>query len=1346
VEGEEGEGRLWWAAAVEEEEMICLQRFMAALNREAAFFLLDARNALPALRKALRESGMASSTSPPTSCPPSSSTSPLPGLLLAHLLREETPFSHAGRVLMTMLFREPWVPSLALLPSLRTLVDRIEQGGKEEDRVEETEVRQRARSLVLQQLLHAPSSPPPSTSPSPGLPQGVVDLLRSLLFNELQGRKRGYTLLPSLLPLLDHGQALSSSLVLTLEQGSSEWAKDCLPGEERLRWWESVFQVLVEAEEGGEGGADGGGDEVSVKVLRTVACRLLDAEEFMEVFEGMFSLSGGSNQGTPTGHGSRGSNGRNGKRGTPRKKTNPKSPEGMEGARVGGKEGGREGGQAQMLVALELLQEFRRQEGASHHPGKGVNHLHGLHQSTETLLDTDKATRNSEAAWSRLIPVLLRLLPPSPLSYTRDPSPSLPSLASQGEAHVEFRQLLALDTACDILEEEAMGGDAGEGAGEGGADLEITPLLSLVEATASLHVRRSAVKLLGLLVRRFPRLRAKALAYLFDWIGTDAPWERAPSFSLLVRVLEHVVPAALASSPATSSDLFTIAHTLTCAHDRILPSRRLPLYHALLRSLGDSRLAFLQFLLLLQHCAAPNTAGKGEDEDGTEALLGLTEALAGKVSEMQELVSTGDLLEMGHALLRYLLGRQEDVEGEEATEGGVEDTGEGERESHSWVCHLRSRRDLAGKDSLPPSLPPSRPALALDLEPALRTVVTTSVREEGEEGRRKAGMEEEVARVGRILLLLGQTTRKSLSRRVAMRRESDLSPAAQRGYLLLAEETLRFLHTLGQSGLRQRGKRAGRVVLPDEPRGSTARGRDRQEQDVWEAVEEVAVGLLDETQPLLSLPSFLTLIQEMLADEDAGVRARALRLFHTTLAERGEALGRRKKWSRGEERLILEMLPDMFSVVGEGEGEGEGEGGGGEQDRKGRGKKGRSDPALQQTAWASMAVLVEALGKGYPQKFLPIFDHLQALVGGREGGRDGGTGDSQAPGPCPQVHVLTAALLCAAATCQVVGTAVLPKLPAFVTTVLDRLDSPSPPPSPPPARSSSPGVPDAALVCVTSLLTAVPNFLNPFLPRLLSCLLHTSTFPSYTLSSVLDLIATALPARLLLPILFAAYPSTLTPSSPPSPEAMLRLFRVVRRVIETQQREALLGGHGKGGGGVNVWTGFFLLAMDYRNHVGWTEGGKEGKRKRPRGEEGMLEGEGGDRARVEEVEEAVCESMLALVLRLNEEELRALFLRVAHWRKSGDGAREGGRRSRRLVFYRLLGYLVETLRVRREGGREGGREQGRKETPRTIRSSASLVELGVRTEHGRGREKEKMRVRGGSGLPWEREGGRKCGR
>ena len=82
---------------------------------------------------------------------------------------------------------------------------------------------------------------------------------------------------------------------------------------------------------------------------------------------------------------------------------------------------------------------------------------------------------------------------------------------------------------------------------------------------------------------------------------------------------------------------------------------------------------------------------------------------------------------------------------------------------------------------------------------------------------------------------------------------------------------------------------------------------------------------------------------------------------------------------------------------------------------------------------------------------------------------------------------------------------------------------------------------------------------------------------------------------------------------------------------------------------------------------------------------------------MEEVEEVVCETVVALVLRLNEEELRPFFLHVAHWKKAGEGGREEGREgargSRRLVFYRLVDHLVGTLRVRaREGGREGGRE------------------------------------------------------
>jgi len=34
-------------------------------------------------------------------------------------------------------------------------------------------------------------------------------------------------------------------------------------------------------------------------------------------------------------------------------------------------------------------------------------------------------------------------------------------------------------------------------------------------------------------------------------------------------------------------------------------------------------------------------------------------------------------------------------------------------------------------------------------------------------------------------------------------------------------------------------------------------------------------------------------------------------------------------------------------------------------------------------------------------------------------------------------------------------------------------------------------------------------------------------------------------------------------------------------------------------------------------------------------------------------------------LRLNEEELRPLFLHVAHWKKAGEGEKEGGRKGGR---------------------------------------------------------------------------------
>ena len=78
----------------------------------------------------------------------------------------------------------------------------------------------------------------------------------------------------------------------------------------------------------------------------------------------------------------------------------------------------------------------------------------------------------------------------------------------------------------------------------------------------------------------------------------------------------------------------------------------------------------------------------------------------------------------------------------------------------------------------------------------------------------------------------------------------------------------------------------------------------------------------------------------MIQHDDPLIRRRALQLFHHKMAgggeeeEAGEGRGerethtqvqkRKKKLTRGEEHLILEMLPELFGLVGVGVGVGGG--------------------------------------------------------------------------------------------------------------------------------------------------------------------------------------------------------------------------------------------------------------------------------------------------------------------------------------------------------------------------------------------------------------------------------------
>lgn len=82
------------------------------------------------------------------------------------------------------------------------------------------------------------------------------------------------------------------------------------------------------------------------------------------------------------------------------------------------------------------------------------------------------------------------------------------------------------------------------------------------------------------------------------------------------------------------------------------------------------------------------------------------------------------------------------------------------------------------------------------------------------------------------------------------------------------------------------------------------------------------------------------------------------------------------------------------------------------------------------------------------------------------------------------------------------------------------------------------------------------------------------------------------------------------------------------------------------------------------------------------------------------VEESVSESFVSMVLKLSEDELRPLFLKIAHWKASAavedagkKGKKKGGALARRMAFFRVVNHLAEKLRVSDGGAGVGGVER-----------------------------------------------------
>ena len=847
-EQEELQETAWVWQALPHPHAEALTTFSFALQARKSVLLLDSNNALGCVCDALRETKKGLPYL--ASLLLDAAVRMLSVKIQTHTHTHTYTRTAAGLLVVEMVLGADLVGTKAVLASVGGLVGAAtaitsSSLGEEE---KEKEQRHALRALLLQQLTRVS---PSSSSSSPLVEAEAVPFLLHLLDSEVGTHTHTHTL-----------PAQASVVSFFAGEGKREWSMSHLRAADRLCVWERLFRALgQEGGEEGEGKEEGGkkkkGNQSNnnnnnkaapssspsffpLDILRSAAAHILSGPELIEQLKSLLLPPSSSSS-------------NNKKGGHTHTNTNTHTLTQHH---------------HQAVAALELIQQARAEEEVLAAAGKEEM------MKVEEEEETEEEERVGSTPWSLLLPSLVGLLSES--------------TTVDGEAHThppthddadgrEYLQLLALETLCDIVIANTHTPTPTPTPIQ---TLTIHPILTLLETSPSLHVRNAAIKLLARLSAASPTIRQASLSRILAWLGKETLQQPDPySFSLVLRVLESVVPAACGThthtnththskkgqqkTPPSSSSMIEIAQVFVHAHTHILPSRRPQLYHTLIRTLGEHGLGPVQLLLLLEHHRPKHEAqgenththththtqseGTGTDrqtdthtDTDTQAFVEFLDSLAGKLSPVQQVLSLADLVEMARLVLGHLLkcvgvnvGGGEEGEGE----------GEGEGEKSGLSFTLRSRREAQQPQEGGEATASSTNDMHIDLSPILTHPPTHP---------HPPTPTEHITWYSSVLLSLFHLLLKSLQRRASLGADSDQAQASQRGYLLLIEEILHFLrltttathtHIHPQATTNKQTKRRRKALLK-----------------LLEALHRQGGCVLDNLHSLLSVPSFVAII------------------------------------------------------------------------------------------------------------------------------------------------------------------------------------------------------------------------------------------------------------------------------------------------------------------------------------------------------------------------------------------------------------------------------------------------------------------------------------------------------
>lgn len=384
----------------------------------------------------------------------------------------------------------------------------------------------------------------------------------------------------------------------------------------------------------------------------------------------------------------------------------------------------------------------------------------------------------------------------------------------------------------------------------------------------------------------------------------------------------------------------------------------------------------------------------------------------------------------------------------------------------------------------------------------------------------------------------------------------------------------------------------------------------------WGALAQQTIEILSALQQLLSTPGFVAVISELLHHDTALVRKKAMQLFNERLQLDRDSL------TPGEELLFVEMLDELVTIL--------------------QNQEQQESRVNLQTALLSVDILARNFAAQHAVKFTSIVPTLQKYV----------EVDLAASPSAMALHLLGCSFVSLASIARAVGPRLVPFLPKLFPKLLASVEFCSQP------KATAPPTVKLCLLAALEVFTDhVAPFLTPYLRATVAALLLTSSSAS-TISSTevqqlhlsvdasLQNLATHVDLRHLLPALFGSYDGALRSAHPSA--SVLKLLGVVSGIVTALQPQQLRQF-------LAQFARFFVTTLDLRRVHTATLGED-----------------------LDAVEDEALDVLVQFVLRLNEKQLKPLFLKIAEWTQAVKTPR--GAVARRVVFFQLLTKLSDRLK------------------------------------------------------------------